>query len=488
VPLPESFAAAPPALTSLRMSNSGRPNVSGLTGLRRLEVQVMRLGDDDACTAVKGLSGLTALEDLRLEDEFWPLAQPSDLAPLTALSRLAMTALPPELGSHPMAARLRRLELQAFHALNRAPDGTAAAALAALARGATLLEHLVFRVSDGLDGMGEVTLQELMRDHPDGITSGAALGAAVVWPSLTHLEVTAWAALLLASCTFPRLSRLSAYIVEKDGEEGALYNVRLRTAVAALAAKARDHAALRFIDGGDGVFHAAGALAAAAAPPGLRHVSWLCGWRGGAAEAPPCDWAHLAASLESLELVGCLPAFGYAEPLAALTGLTRLHLAAEAFGDEATFGDGASPPQGAGAACEGDEPRRGPAGGALVRAARALARLPRLTHLRLTADPLDVLPRRPRSDPAWGSPLVAAALASCPALRVLEVCHRDEPLWRHEAGPAHGAARRTPLPPSRWTAFAEALRAGGSGAALRPTPEMLAPNASSFLKEFDVEC
>jgi hypothetical protein len=462
--------AALPALTSLRASCSRDADMSGLTRLRRLEVRVEGIVEDECCAAVEGLSGLTALEDLRLECQFWAVAQPSDLAPLTALTRLAMTALPPELGSHPVAARLRRLELQAFDELDRAPEGTAAAALAALARGATLLERLVIRVDDDYCWDGHDV--QLMRDHPTEIELGAALDAGVAWPSLTHLQVTAWAALLLAGCTFPRLSRLSAYIVEGDEEDIPL--AQLATPVAALAAKARDHAALRVIEGADGVFHAAGALAAT----GLSHLSWRRPSRAGAAAAPPGDWARLAASLESLELVGPLPAFGYAGPLAALTRLTRLHINAE---------EQPCRPQGAGVAREGGARPRGLPRGALVRTARALARLPRLAHLRLTFVPLNVWPRRRDLTSGWDSPLVAAALARCPALRVLEVDRRNDPLWRHKLGPAPGIPGRVPQPSPEWAAFAGALRAGGCGAALRPAPAALT-ETNLFSKEFDVEC
>jgi hypothetical protein len=445
--------------------------VSGLAGLRRLEVRAEGSNKYVPFIAVGGLSALTALEDLRLECVRGLLARPSDLAPLTALTRLAMTGLPLELGSSPVAARLRRLELQAFHALNYAPGGAAAAALAALARGAPLLERLAFRVGDGFAWDPDVLL---LRDQTYGFDLGAPLGADVAWPSLTHLEVTTWAAVLLAAGTFPRLSRLSAYIVEGDAEDGDILNPQLRTAVAALAAKARDHAALRVIEGDEGVFHATGALAAT----GLRHLSWRCFWRGGAAAAPPVGgWARLAASLESLELVGSLPGFGYAEPLAALAGLTRLLLNAQ---------DGARLPQGVGVLCIVVEPPRGPTAGDLVRTARALAGLPRLAHLRLTFELFDPSSRRLESTPAWHCPSVAAELARCPALRVLEVGHRGDPLWRHERGPAHGATRRVPRPPPEWTAFAGALRAGGCGAALRPGPAWT--GASIFSQEFDVEC
>jgi hypothetical protein len=295
-----SLATALPALTQLRAATSRDADVSGLTGLRRLAVTA-KIDDDERCTAVEGLSGLTALEDLRLECEHRPwarpltLAQPSDLAPLTALTRLAMTCVPPALGSLPLAARLRRLEMQAFGA---APSGgggggaagTAAAALAALARGAPLLERLRIHVKDRED-WGDCELE----DPPDELEPGAPLGAGVAWPSLTHLQTTPWAAVLLAGCTFPRLSRLVAWI---DDEDGADPSEGLLAAVAALAAKARDHVVLRVVQHWDCV------LAAAAAVPGLRHLSWSCRWYGPGGVAPSCDWARLAPSLESLEFGG----------------------------------------------------------------------------------------------------------------------------------------------------------------------------------------
>jgi hypothetical protein len=126
-----------------------------------------------------------------------PLAQPSDLAPLTALTRLAMTCVPPELAAHPLAARLRRLELQAFGALDAsAPGGgggsgaggAAAAALAALARGAPLLERLRICVDDRFDWGEDAAL---LCDYPGDVELGAPLGPGVAWPSLEHLLIAA---------------------------------------------------------------------------------------------------------------------------------------------------------------------------------------------------------------------------------------------------------------------------------------------------------
>jgi hypothetical protein len=451
----ESLSAALPALTHLRLSASRNPDVSSLTGLRRLEVRAegdARFFGKVCCTAVNGLSGLTALEylcldDVRINSEHERLAQPSDLAPLTALTRLAMTAVPLELASHPVATRLRRLELQAFCPLTDGPGGTLAAAFAALARGATLLERLVVR-----DNINHPDRMPLPLDHPDGVKCGAPLGAGVVWPSLTHLSLTPWAALLLAGSTFPRLSRLVATVAEGDDDAGHVPNKRLRKAVATLTAKARDHAALRVID-----IVQDGTHTATAAPPGMHHLSWQCLWRDKGPAAPPCGWALLAVSLASLEFSGCLHALGYAEPLAALTSLTRLLLNNDTISNSAE--------------------RR------LVRAARALARLPRLVHLRLTFEYDCGFMGVPESFAVWGSPLVAAALAGCPALRVLEIDYRHDPLWRHERGPAHGA---TCLPPPDWAAFTHALRAGGCGAALRPAS---APPVDTrlFLTDFDVD-
>jgi hypothetical protein len=485
VPLPKSFATALPALTSLRLSSSHEPDVSGLTGLRHLEVRAESpgdsVGDYDYCAAVKGLSRLTALEDLRLTSECWPLAEASDLAPLTALTRLAMTALPLELGSQPSAARLRRLELQAFGALDYAPEGAAAAALSALARGAPLLERLVIREEDYYESIDDDRMQwdnePLLRDHPGDIELGDPLGAGVAWPNLTHLQATPWVALLLAGCKFPRLSRLVAGVVEGGGE-GAISNARLRTVVAALAAKARDHVALRVNYTHGDEFHATGALTDTALPPSLRHLSWRCRWRDGDAAAPPASWARLAASLESLELVGPLSALAYAEPLAALTGLTRLHVDADAVRESE---DAACPPQGARVKRKGGDPARTLTGGAVVRAARALATLPRLAHLRLTFEFVSPLWSKSRS--LWGSASVAAELARCPALRLLEVDRRDDPLWR---GPTHCGPLRISRPSPEWTAFAQALRAGGCGAALRPAPEAM--GACAFSREFGVDC
>jgi hypothetical protein len=421
--------------------------VSGLTSLRRLDVRGPGFGDQ-GCSTVDGLSELTALEDLRLDGEREPLVQPSDLAPLTALTRLMTWCVPPELGSLPVGARLRRLELQAFGVLKATAaagcDGSgangAAAALAALARGAPLLERLRIRVhvyDRGQDG------PFLLADYPrDGVALGAPLGPGVAWPSLTHLEVTPWAALLLAACAFPRLSRFAASVSQEGGGKGIAADGPLRTAVAALAAKARDHVALLVVNSQFEFPDAAGMLAAAAAVPGLRHLSWRCScdFFGDATAVPPSDWGHLAASLESLQLSGPMSMFGYAEPLAALTGLTHLFLAF-------TSSDAAL--------------------GAPARAARALARLPRLAHLRLT---FSCFPHEKSYN--LGCPEVAAELALCSSLRLLEI---DGDLWRHERDPPGGPRPHMPRPSPMWAPFAQALRAGGCCATVRPAPNVYLP-------------
>jgi hypothetical protein len=463
--------AALPALTSLRVSCCQDANltVSGLTRLRRLTVQASTV-KDQTYTPVEGLSGLTALEELCLQGDNGPLARPSDLAPLTALTRLAIWCLPPELASHRVAARLRRLQLQAIGVLQDAPgggdgsgaNGAAAAALAALARGAPLLERLCIRV--GVSGDWDEPL--LMCEYPGDVELGAPLGPDAAWPSLAHLEVTPWAALLLARCAFPRLSRLTVSMCEAANDSG-IAPEQLRTAAATLAAKARDHVALLVDDCGHSP-SAVNALAAAAAVPGLRHLSWKCSgrfWRGGIAAPPPSDWARLAASLESLELSAPLSILGYAEPLAALTGLT--HLSLDVVSEDATSAP--RPAQAvAGGAWEGGAPPLGPAGSAPARAARALARLPRLTHLRVTYPAGKV----PEESSHWGRPGVAAQLARCPALRLLEIDCRYGPLWRHEREPPCGAAAPlVPRPSSAWPPFCQALRAGGCGATVRPVPD-----------------
>jgi hypothetical protein len=485
-PLSESFPAALPALTQLRLSCSHDVDVSGLTGLRRLGVRAEEIEHyadyfseestwAPSYPAIKGLSRLTALEDLRLDCERGPLAQPSDLAPLTALTRLAMTSVPRELGSHPVAARLRRLDLQSFGVLEDAPgggdgsgaNGAAAAALAALARGAPLLEHL-----------------RILDSRPRQVDLGAPLGPGVAWPSLTHLHVTSWALLLLAGCAFPRLARLAACVAEEarrdEGiDEGA--NERLRAAVAALAAKARDDVTLR-VASASVLRLPTGVLSAEAAVPGLRNLSWMWWNRDSRDPAPqPGDWARLAASLESLDLSGPLAAVGYAEPLAALTCLTRLFLEASLIclpDDTAAAAQPPLPP--AGGACES----RGPcaARAQLARVARALAMLPRLAHLRLTF-PKDYKVYDCTSD--WACPAVAAELARCRALRLLEIGRRDDPIWRHERlYPADGLRLCVPRPSPAWPPFAEALRAGGCGATVRPAPAASDSIAEEFEPEF----
>jgi hypothetical protein len=109
--------------------------------------------------------------------------------------------------------------------------------------------------------------------------------------------------------------------------------------------------------------------------------------------------------------------------------------------------------------------------------ARVLARLPRLEHLRLL--------NQATTGITWGFPEVAAELARCPALRVLEIDRAHDPLWRHELGPARGAHPRVPRPSSEWPPFAEALHAGGCRAALRPAPDSI--TTFLFEPEFEVE-
>jgi hypothetical protein len=450
VPVPTPFGSLPaalPALTHLRAASIRDADVSGLTGLRCLALRTA-----NKCRALKGLSGLTALEDLRLACAL-PLAQPSDLAPLRALTRLSMVAVLPAraLASHPFAARLRRLELQAAGVLEndlwggggggRGTGGAgAAAALAALARDAPLLERLRIRGDDLFPV-----------DFPSD-AAGAPLGPGIAWPSLAHLQVTPWAAVLLAGCTFPRLSRLVASV----GNRGKVPKDRLQAAVAALAAKTRDHVALRLGSTGHHMYD----LAAATAVPGLRHLSCTRAFhcRGLFGFAPPRDWARLAPSLVSLELSG--PLEDCLIPLGALSGLTRLTLDVD--DDDA----------------EDDLFQ--------TSAARALAGMPRLAHARLSS--------RARHTVFWGLPAVAAELARCPALRLLEVDRPNDVLWRYAVGliKRHEvdlvanpriANPRVPRPSPAWPPFAEALRAGGCRAAVRPGPD----STAMFSEEFDVE-
>jgi hypothetical protein len=468
-----SLPAALPALTSLRVNSDCGADVSGFTGLRRLSVRAVYKEDfqDPASSIpvdVTGVSRLTALESRTCVecDRFGPLADVEDLAPLVWLTQLVMTCVPPELPSHPLAARLRGLELQAFGLLKdlagdgpgSGANGAASAALAALASGAPLLERLRICVV----AFGKWNGNRMLRDST-GTELGAPLGPSVAWPSLTHLEVTPWAALLLAGCTFPRLSRLVATL--RDNHKDLM-----QTALPALCAKARDHASL-LVDVCKpiiGAPFAAGMLPAAAALPGLRHLTWRCSISDSLTAAPASVWARLALTLESLELVGLtLADCGYAEPLAAL-GLTRLTLDAVNEDDQAELMR--PPPH----ACGGGETP-----GGLARAARALARLPRLAHLRLAFRAC-----HPCCDPVWGSPAVAAALSRCPALRLLEIDRPCDPLWRHELGsPPRCAGPRSPRPSPAWPPFAEALRAGGCGAVVRPCP----PNKSALESELGVE-
>jgi hypothetical protein len=163
---------------------------------------------------------------------------------------------------------------------------------------------------------------------------------------------------------------------------------------------------------------------------------------------------------------------------AALTGPTRLRLDALAYADpdEQPTWQGLEP-----------KPPRHPPGFALVRTARALARLPRLAHLQFTHEDRDGPTSLGRSVLACGSPSLAAELALCPALRLLEIDRRLDPLWRHERDAAHGGPRRAPLPSPEWAAFVHALRAGGCRAALRPAAPASAVDTCSFSTDFDVD-
>jgi hypothetical protein len=470
-------------LTSLRVFCDRDPDVSGHTGLRRLSVRLPDYMPADASVTfipVYGLSTLTALGDLRLECDRLPLGQLEDLAPLTRLTQLAMTCVPPELPSLPLAARLRRLELQAFGVLQTASgyfdgngaDGAASAALAALASGAPLLERLRISVIKG-DSWNLV----MLRDYPVAaytppVELGPPLGPTVEWPSLTHLQVTPWAALLLGGCTFPRLSRVVATFSEEGGDRSFVEDEQLRAAVLAMVTKARDHAGLLVQIPIFAALFTADLFDAVAAIPGLRHLSWRCLGRDPRfAAARSFDWASLAPTLESLHLRidEPLATLGYAEPLAALTGLTQLFL------KSCNEDPAAAPPRGRGRARR----RGGAAPAGPARAARAVARLPRLAHLRLAFGWCG-----PGCDPAWGSPPVAAALARCPALRLLEIDRPGDPLWRHEVGPARGDNPRMPQPSAAWLPFVAALRAGGCGAVVRPGPPA---EASAFDADFDVE-
>jgi hypothetical protein len=283
-----------------------------------------------------------------------------------------------------------------------------------------------------------------------------------------------------ALCLKPSEAVASTVITEGGFDTSTASNERLRTAVATLAAKARDHAALLVDDHRIGAPDAAGVLgaaaaaaAAAAAVPRLRHLSWEC-WHAdssGGAAAAPGDWARLAASLESLELTGPLAALGYAEPLAALTGLTQLFLSAL----PETEAWAAQPLPLAGGARAGGEPPTSPASSAPARTARALARLPRLAHLRVSF-PEGTPPGKPSE---WGCPAVAAEvaaeLARCPALRLLEIDRRGGPLWRHELGPLFGPGPVIPRPSPAWPPFAQALSAGGFCGTVRPAPQGPSP-------------
>ncbi|KAI8476951.1 MAG: hypothetical protein J3K34DRAFT_516207 [Monoraphidium minutum] len=186
----QALSAYLPRLTELRthIRDEAEAELQGFTGLRRLALRLV----DSSCEGgnwgkMQGLSALTSLESLELTGDFKFLSfHSSDLAPLSALTRLRLQAAPRDLPSCPAGSRLLRLELSDFGG-----DQPPARLLAALARGAPCLDRL--RIDD--------------LDYKEQL--GGLLGADVTWPRLTHLQSLA---------VLPRLTHLCFGL--DDWEEG----------------------------------------------------------------------------------------------------------------------------------------------------------------------------------------------------------------------------------------------------------------------------
>ncbi|KAI8476943.1 MAG: hypothetical protein J3K34DRAFT_516200 [Monoraphidium minutum] len=461
-----------PRLTELRshIQAESIAKLAGLTRLRRLALTLQPTGDWGNWGAVEGLPALTNLESLELRGDDFVSFKASDLAPLSALTRLCLqSASARGLPSCPAAGRLLRLELRDFGG-----EEPPAPLLAALARGAPCLERMriAFYLESscgepfpfGFDAWNDASKEEQL---------GGLLGADITWPRLTHLQVGSWAAVVMAGCIFPRLLHLCLGLGNGWDEE-------VLSAACELAAKARERvllgAKLRHTDtsalSGFTLFTRGDfdpIVGCAARIPRLSGLSLeACGAWG--------SWEPLAGGgLTSIHLYGH-PTSDVCCGLSLLTRLESLALTPTPFTNG--FGNPVAPAP------------RPP-----LAIAESLAALPRLTHLRFGLDDweeglappdLQQAARERSALPPPPPPPDAAALllARCPRLRVLEVGREGSPLWSHVWRQEHrwmNECDRTvcvPRASPAWAALSAAF-AARRGVAIRPGPGLGAAFSSA---------